>query len=99
MGSLRIRDMLNELVTSAKVNPVIEALRSDLNEQNVVLIEWIRHTFDRHRWQCKVAEVNELYAIFESVGSEQPVSGSINQITVTYEPVMKMRMYSIAPVQ
>ena len=48
--------------------------------------------------QCKVAEVNDLYALFVSTGAEGQVSGSISQITVSYEPMMKMRMYTIAPV-
>jgi hypothetical protein len=95
MGSVSIRDVLGDLVASTKVNPVIEALRRDQSEENVVLIEWMRHTFDRQRWQCKVSEVNELYAVFESVGSEQPVSGSISQITVSYEPTMNMRLYTV----
>jgi predicted HTH transcriptional regulator len=95
MGSMRLREMLGESVTSV-TNPIVEVLRRDRDNESVVLLEWVRHKFDRSRWQCKVAEVNDLYAVFKSVGPEQPVSGSINQITVSFEPTMDMRLYTIA---
>jgi hypothetical protein len=98
MGSLKIHEVLGELPSQPKLNPMIESLRRDLEEENVVLIEWIRHRFNISRWPGKVVEVNDLYAVFHSVGSEGPVSGAISQITVSYEPVVKLRMYSIAPV-
>ncbi len=98
MGTLKIREVLGELPSQLKLNPVVESLSRDLEEQNVVLAEVVRHTFDKWRMQCKVAEVNELYTVFQSVGPEGPVSGAIGQITVSYEPMMKMKMYTIAPV-
>jgi hypothetical protein len=98
MGTLKIREVLGELPSQPKLNPIIEALRRDLEEENVVLAEVVRHRFDKWRIQCKVAEVTDLYAVFHSIGPEGQVSGSISQLTVAYEPTMKMRMYTIAPV-
>ena len=97
MGTLKIRDVLGELPSQLKVNPVIEALRRELEQGNVVLVERINHKFDRPRSQCKVVEVNDLYAIFRAETGGQEISGAIGQITVSYEPMMKMKMFSIAP--
>jgi predicted HTH transcriptional regulator len=98
MGTLKIREVLSDMPTQPKLNPVAESLRRDFDEQNTVLAEVVRHRFDKWRIQCKVAEVTDLYAVFHSIGPEGQVSGSIDHITVSYEPMMKMRMYTIAPV-
>ena len=98
MGTLKIREVLGELPSQPKLNPVVESLRRDFEEQNVVLAEVVRHRHDKWRMQCKVAEVNDLYVVFHSIGPEGQVSGAIGQITVSYEPMMKMKMYTIAPV-
>lgn len=98
MGILKIREVLGEMPIQPKSNPVVEALRRDLEEGNVVLAEVMKHAFNVWRMQCKVVEVNDLYTLFESTGAEGQVSGAISRITVSYEPMMKMRMYTIAPV-
>jgi predicted HTH transcriptional regulator len=98
MGTLKIREVLGELPSQPKLNPVVESLRRDFEEQNIVLAEVAKHTYNIWRMQCKVAEVNDLYAVFQSIGPEGQVSGAIGRITVSYEPMMKMKMYTIAPV-
>lgn len=97
MGSLKIREVLGESPSQPKLNPILQALHQDREESNVVLAQVMKHIHNVWRMQCKVVEVNDLYAIFESIGADAPVSGSISQITVSYEPAMKMRMYTIAP--
>jgi hypothetical protein len=98
MGTLKVREVLGEGTSQPKLNPVAESLRRDFEEQNTVLAEVVRHRFDKWRMQCKVAEVTDLYAVFHSIGPEGQVSGSINHITVSFEPMMNMKMYTIAPV-
>jgi hypothetical protein len=78
------------------LNPVVESLRRDFEEQNVVLAEVAKQKSNIWRMQCKITDVNDLYAIFKSIGPEGEVSGAIGQITVSYEPMMKMKMYTVA---
>jgi hypothetical protein len=96
MGTLKIREVLGDLPSPRKLDPVIEALRRDHGEGNVVLAEVMKQRHNVWRMECKIIDVNDLYAIFE--GAQGQVSGGIGQITVSYEPMMKMRMYTIAPV-
>jgi len=96
MGTLKIREVLGELPSQPKLNPVVESLRRDFEEQNVVLAKVAKQKSNIWRMQCKVTDVNDLYAIFKSIGPEGEVSGAIGQITVSYEPMMKMKMYTIA---
>jgi hypothetical protein len=98
MGILKIREVLGELPSQSKSNPVLDALRRDFEEETVVLAQIIRHRNDAWRMKCKIIEVNDLYALFQSIGSEGTVSGSIDKITVSYEPMMSLKMYTIAPV-
>lgn len=99
MGTLKIREVLGELPAQQKPNPLIEVLQRELEQQNIVLVERVNHKFDEPRFQCKVVEVNELYATFSIVDTpDQQISGSISQLTVSYESMMKMKMFTIAPV-
>jgi hypothetical protein len=98
MGSLKIREVLGELPSQQKVNPIVAALRYELEQENVVLVETIIHTYNRQRLQCKVIEVNDLYAVFRPTGPELDISGAISQMTVSYEPMMHMKLFTIAPV-
>lgn len=102
MGTLKVREVLGELPAQQRLNPIVESLRRDCEEGNVVLAEMVKHKFDKSRMQCKVTEVNDLYAVFQSIGTggqiSGSISGSIGQITVSFEPAMNMRMYTIAPV-
>jgi predicted HTH transcriptional regulator len=99
MGTLKIREVIADLPVQHKSNPVIEALRSEMEKGNVILVEKVNHKFDKPRYQCKIIEVNELYATFSNEKyPDQGISGSISQITVSYEPMMKMTMFTIAPI-
>jgi hypothetical protein len=98
MGTLKIRDMLGELPSQPKANPVVAALRNELEQETVVLVEVVIHRHNRHRTQCKVIEVNDLYAVFRPTQAGQDISGAIGQITVSYVAQMGMKMFTIAPV-
>ncbi|HJP95829.1 MAG TPA: ATP-binding protein [Candidatus Saccharimonadales bacterium] len=96
MGSLRIREALGESSSQPKINPVMKALRQEMEQGNVVLIEIIDSRYpNRPRFQCKVIEVNDLYANFREDRSGQEHSGDISRITVSYEATMKMKMFTI----
>ena len=69
MGTLKIRDMIGDLPSQQKPNPLLEALQHELEQQNIVLVEKVNHRFDTHRFQCKVVEVNYLYATFSLVNT------------------------------
>jgi predicted HTH transcriptional regulator len=97
MGSLKIREVLGELPSQPRSNPILEALRRELEQENVVLVERINNNFDKPRWYCKVAEVNDLYAIFRVENSGDRISGAISQITVSYEPLVNMKLFTITP--
>lgn len=98
IGNLKIREVLGEVASEPKLNPVIEALRRAKEEEVVVLAQVIQHRAHIWRMKCKITEVNDLYAVFQSVGPEGIVSGAISQITVSYEPTMNMEMFTIAPI-
>jgi len=98
IGNLKMREVIGELSFQPKLNPIIEALRRELEEENLVLVEKINNPFDKPRWKCKVVKVNDLYAVFSGEQVGQDISGSINQITVSQEPISKMKLFTIAPV-
>ena len=98
MGSLKIREVLGESPFQPKVNSVLTALKHEAEQENVVLVEKVIHRFDKPRWQCKVVEVNDLYAIFRVENSGERISGSVDHMTVSYEPMMNMKMFTIAPI-
>ena len=99
IGTLKFREVIGTVPSLPKSNPLIGELRRELEQQNIVLIEKVNHKFDKPRFQCRVVEVNDLYAIFSIVNTpDQQISGSISQMTVSYEAMMKMKMFTIAPV-
>jgi hypothetical protein len=98
MGTLKIREVLGELPSQPKLNPVLQALYNDRDESNVVLAHVAHYSHNVWRMECKVIEANELYATFESTGAKGTVSSSLDKISVSYEPSMKLRMYTLAPV-
>lgn len=98
MGTSKIREVLGELPSQPKVNPVVAALRTELEQENTILVEVVIHTHNRNRTQCKVIEVNDLYAVFSPTQAGQDISGAISQITVSYVTQMGMKMFTIAPV-
>ncbi len=101
MGSVKIRDVINEinqLPVPQKPNPVIEVLRREMEDQNTVLVDVVHLRRDTNRIQCKVIEVNDLYANFRQETGGHEASGAISQITVSYVAVMKMKLFTIAPI-
>ena len=95
MGTLKIREVLGELSSQPKLNPVLQALYHDRDAGNVVLAHVAQYAHHVWRMECKVIDANELHATFES--TQGTVSSSIEKITVSYEPTMKLRMYTLAP--
>lgn len=100
MGTLKIRDLLGEFPAANKTNPLIDALLREQKAENTVLVEQVVHRFDRTRLQCKVVEVDPLYAVFRVIDVEghPGISASISQLSFSYEPSMKMNMFTIAPI-
>lgn len=97
MGTLKIRDMLGDLPSRPKLNPVLQALYNDRDQGNVVLAHVAQYSHNVWRMECKVIDANELHATFESTGAQGRVSSSIDKIMVSYEPMVKLRMYTLAP--
>jgi hypothetical protein len=97
MGGVKI-GAIAELPSPADKNPVRDELRKEHQEKNVVLVENVIHAFNRFRWRCTVIEVTDTYAIFQHIDNGQEIAGSISQITVSYEPSMKLKLFTIAPV-
>jgi hypothetical protein len=97
MGTLKIRDVVGELISPPKVNPVLNALYQDRDAGTVVLAHVAQHSHNVWRMQCKVVDANELHATFESTGAQGKVSSSIDKITVSFEPSMNLRLYTLAP--
>ena len=97
MGGVKLQIVADQS-SALPASPVREALQREYEQQNVVLVENVIHAFNRFRWQCKVVEVTDLYATFQQVETGQEVSGSFSQITVSFEPSMKMKLFIIAPV-
>ncbi len=99
MGALSIRETLRDLPSSSRPNRIIEALRRDLEEGNVLLVEKMINDHNSFRMQCKVAEVNDLFAIFSEVKNPQnQVSGAIDKMGLSYEPAMRMKLVTITRV-
>ena len=96
MGTLKIREVLGEVPSQPKLSPVLQALYHDRDEGNVVLAHVAHYSHNVWRMECKVIDANELYATFESTGAQGTVSSSLDKITVSYEPMMKLRMYTLA---
>jgi predicted HTH transcriptional regulator len=97
MGGVKLQVVANQS-SSLPVNPVREALQREYEQQNVVLVENVIHAFNRFRWRSHVFEVTDLYATFRHVETGEEVSGSFSQMTVSFEPSMKMKLFIIAPV-
>lgn len=97
MGRLPLKELLAESISQPKVDPVVAQLKSEQEQSNIVLVEKIFDHYNRPRFQCKVTEVNDLYANFRIEKDGQEISGSINRISVSYEPMMKMKLFTIAP--
>jgi hypothetical protein len=95
MGTLKIRDILGELPSQPKLNPVLKALHQDRDAGNTVLAHVVQYAHHVWRMECKVTDANEFHATFE--GTQGTVSSSIDKITVSYQPTMKLRMYTLAP--
>jgi hypothetical protein len=98
MGSIRLLGVKEGLVERPTLNPVVEALRREQEQDAVVLVERVIHRFDSQRLTCRILEVNELYVTFRQVPAGQDISGAISQITASYEPTMKMKLFIIAPI-
>lgn len=97
IGSVRLIEASSDSPNSPKINPIVEELRREQQNGSVVLVQIIFHRFDTRLLKCKVAEVNNLYAVFQQHEGHEKVSGSVSQITVSYEAAMNMKMFSIAP--
>jgi predicted HTH transcriptional regulator len=97
MGGVKLQVVADQS-TALPVNPVREALQREYEQQNVVLVENVIHAFNRFRWRSHVVEVTDLYATFRHVETGEEVSGSFSQLTVSFEPSMKMKLFIIAPV-
>jgi len=97
MGGVKLQVVADQS-SSLPVNPVREALQREYEQQNVVLVENVIHAFNRFRWRSHVVEVTDLYATFRHVETGEEVSGSFSQMTVSFEPSMKMKLFIIAPV-
>jgi len=97
MGSVSMKELQAESST-IKVDPVVAELRLEQERGNTVLVEDFVHTFNIRRFQCKVIEVNDLYATFRIEQDNQEISRSIKRMSVSYEPMMKMKLFTIAPV-
>jgi hypothetical protein len=95
MGTLKIRDILGEPPSQPKLSPVLKALYQDRDAGNTVLAHVAQYAHHVWRMECKVTDANELHATFE--GAQGTVSSSIDKITVSHEPTMKLRMYTLAP--
>jgi predicted HTH transcriptional regulator len=99
MGKIKIREIIDDLSVQPKSNPTVEILRREMEQGNIVLVHVVRHRFASFRLQCKVIEVNDLYANFRQEPGGNEVSGAISQITVSYVSAMKMKLFTIAPVE
>lgn len=97
MGSVKL-GTVTEPSAAVETNHVKDALRKEHEQQNIVLVENVIHAFNRFRWQSKVVEVTDYYAVFRHTENGQEIAGSFSQITVSYEPSMKMKLFTIAPV-
>jgi hypothetical protein len=98
MGRLNMNDFTLGSSIQQRIDPVVAELRAELKSNAIVLVEKIFDYYNRPRFQCKITEVNDLYANFRDEKGGQEISGSIAQISVSYEPVMKMKLFTIAPI-
>jgi hypothetical protein len=96
MGSVSMKEVQAESSIQIKVDPVVAELRSEQERGNTVLVENVVDHYNKPRFQCKVSEVNDLYAIFLIEKDGQETSGSVKRTSVSYEPMMKMKLFTIA---
>ncbi len=64
-------------------------------KDEIVLVELVRHKFERHRIQCKVSECNPHFANFCGVQGGEILSGSLKHITASFVGQMNMLMFTI----
>jgi predicted HTH transcriptional regulator len=98
MGSVSMRELQSESLTQVKIDPVVAVLKAEQESGNMVLVENVVDHYNKPRFQCKVVDVNNLYANFRIEKDGQEISGSIKRMSVSYEPVMKMKLFTIAPI-
>jgi len=97
MGEIKVQETLGGLREPSLNDRKLQALRRDLKEKNIVIVEKMRRDYGSFRLQCRVTQIDELYVIFSEVQNPQnQVSGAIDKITIEYEPTMKMKLVTIA---
>jgi predicted HTH transcriptional regulator len=70
---------------------IIDAWQND----EIVLVELLKHRHDKPRFQCKVTGCNTHFARFKSVTGGDALSGSLLKITASYVDQMEMIMFTI----
>jgi len=97
MGGFSLSESLGGTPTLSQSEKIIKALRQEMEEKNVVIVERELAYGRSPREQYRVSEVNDLYAVFSELRNpEKKVPGPIDKITISYVPKMGMKLITIS---
>ena len=95
IGSVKVREFIGDLSRQASINPVFEAIRSEKDAENTVIVEFVVHNFQRSKHLCRIVELNELYACFMEEGVKRSYYYPIDQIKVSFDLDVQKKMFII----